>query len=274
MNAMRVVISRELPGDEHRRAFEDDVANMLAAAGIPVVFAPHIYHVPEDDALWAELARQPTVLLTWLHPRPAEWILRRHGLAGNAAAIVQTFGLGEFTAPADCCAAVMKAAGAAAGPASIEEIGSTQPEARWYPVIDGSRCVNCKQCMEFCLFGVYELDDAGKVFARHPDNCKNGCPACSRICPRGAIMFPLHEDPAIAGAPGLLMTPAPAMKAAFYKRTGRPCPLCGKTYRDATLQQSAGARCCTECGLPLDEGSGDDDGDELDSLIDDLERLR
>jgi ferredoxin len=34
------------------------------------------------------------------------------------------------------------------------------------------------------------------------DNCKKGCPACSRVCPENAIIFPQHKQPAIAGAEG------------------------------------------------------------------------
>jgi ferredoxin len=33
-----------------------------------------------------------------------------------------------------------------------------------------------------------------------PDNCRKGCPACSRVCPENAIIFPQHKAPAIAGA--------------------------------------------------------------------------
>lgn len=71
---------------------------------------------------------------------------------------------------------------------------------RWYPVIDYSRCTNCMECIDFCLFGVYGLDDAETILVEQPDNCRKGCPACSRVCPANAIMFPQHKAPAIAGA--------------------------------------------------------------------------
>ena len=71
---------------------------------------------------------------------------------------------------------------------------------RWYPVIDFSRCTNCMECIDFCLFGVYGLDEAETILVEQPDNCRKGCPACSRVCPAGAIMFPQHKAPAIAGA--------------------------------------------------------------------------
>ncbi len=71
---------------------------------------------------------------------------------------------------------------------------------RWYPVIDYSRCTNCMECVDFCLFGVYGLDGVESIFVEQPDNCRKGCPACSRVCPENAIIFPQHKAPAIAGA--------------------------------------------------------------------------
>jgi len=71
---------------------------------------------------------------------------------------------------------------------------------RWYPVIDYSRCTNCMECVDFCLFGVYGVDGAESILVEQPDNCRKGCPACSRVCPENAIIFPQHKAPAIAGA--------------------------------------------------------------------------
>ena len=70
---------------------------------------------------------------------------------------------------------------------------------RWHPVIDYDRCTNCLECLNFCLFGTYGLDEAGRILVEMPETCRDGCPACSRICPVGAIIFPACEDPAIAG---------------------------------------------------------------------------
>jgi len=71
---------------------------------------------------------------------------------------------------------------------------------RWYPVIDYSKCTNCMECIDFCLFGVYGIDGAETILVEQPDNCRKGCPACSRVCPANAIIFPQHKAPAIAGA--------------------------------------------------------------------------
>ncbi len=69
----------------------------------------------------------------------------------------------------------------------------------WFPVIDYDRCTNCMQCLSFCLFGVYGVDDAGHIQAQHQDNCKTNCPACSRVCPEAAIMFPKYKAGPING---------------------------------------------------------------------------
>jgi Pyruvate/2-oxoacid:ferredoxin oxidoreductase delta subunit len=61
----------------------------------------------------------------------------------------------------------------------------------WYPVIDQERCTNCGQCADFCLFGVFEKSGA-HVNVVNPRGCKNNCPACARICPSAAIIFPKY----------------------------------------------------------------------------------
>ncbi len=69
----------------------------------------------------------------------------------------------------------------------------------WFPVIDSDNCVSCKQCVNFCLFGVYGIDADGRVTVLRPDACKTDCPACARVCPAGAIMFPKHKEGSING---------------------------------------------------------------------------
>lgn len=68
----------------------------------------------------------------------------------------------------------------------------------WFPVIDYSRCTNCMQCLSFCLFDVYGVDE-GKIQVQNNDNCKTNCPACSRVCPEVAIMFPKYQTGPING---------------------------------------------------------------------------
>jgi Pyruvate/2-oxoacid:ferredoxin oxidoreductase delta subunit len=69
----------------------------------------------------------------------------------------------------------------------------------WFPVIDYDRCTNCMQCLSFCLFGVYGVDPEQKIQVQNNDNCKTNCPACSRVCPEAAIMFPKYKAGPING---------------------------------------------------------------------------
>jgi len=71
----------------------------------------------------------------------------------------------------------------------------------WFPVIDYDRCTNCMQCLSFCLFDVYGVSESGKIQVQNNDNCKTNCPACSRVCPEVAIMFPKYAHGPINGEP-------------------------------------------------------------------------
>ena len=68
----------------------------------------------------------------------------------------------------------------------------------WFPVLDKERCVECGKCHDFCLFGVYSIENK-KVIVTQPQNCKNNCPACARMCPSRAIIFPKYEKSPING---------------------------------------------------------------------------
>jgi len=82
----------------------------------------------------------------------------------------------------------------------LTEIKSNADWPAWYPVLDYSRCSACGQCADFCLFGVYEKRD-GIVEVVNPSGCKNNCPACARICPHVAIVFPKYlQGGAIGGS--------------------------------------------------------------------------
>lgn len=74
--------------------------------------------------------------------------------------------------------------------------GSWKP---WFPVIDYERCTNCMQCLSFCLFGVYDVDEDKKIEVHEPEKCKTNCPACSRVCPEVAILFPKYKNGPING---------------------------------------------------------------------------
>jgi Pyruvate/2-oxoacid:ferredoxin oxidoreductase delta subunit len=69
----------------------------------------------------------------------------------------------------------------------------------WFPVIDYQRCTNCMQCLSFCLFDVYGVSSDKKIQVQNQSNCKTDCPACSRVCPEVAIMFPKYGHGPING---------------------------------------------------------------------------
>lgn len=70
----------------------------------------------------------------------------------------------------------------------------------WFPVIDFDRCTNCMQCLSFCLFDVYGVSDDKQIQVQNPTKCKTDCPACSRVCPEAAILFPKYRAAPINGA--------------------------------------------------------------------------
>jgi hypothetical protein len=181
---------------EVARHAENQVIDLLAERGADVLVLPHIYDMtPKDPALRRLRSHEgPLTLLTWLPERPARWTLDALEIpAGD----VQFVCLAEQTTP-EAAVDATGLHGAADAAGAVEELDAPAP-ARWYPVIDYDRCVLCGQCMNFCLFGVYSEEDE-RIVATTPDNCKPGCPACARVCPAGAIMFPHYtEDDVIAG---------------------------------------------------------------------------
>lgn len=247
---------------------------------------PELYHVEEASPVWDQLraSGQPLVVVTGIHARPAEWLLRHYGLGEQG---LQVISLLDVADPAEFVQRVEQAlvalgATAAAGPTpSVIPIFSDRECAgeRWYPVHDKSRCSECGHCLQFCLFGVYELDEEGKVRVARPDNCKPGCPACARICPHSAIMFPLYQkDPAIAGAPGHFVELDAEGRRLFYGRTGAQCPTCGQGG-EVLRRGRAADDCCAECGRPVavaplpPVAAAGNTGDDLDALLDELEQL-
>jgi Pyruvate/2-oxoacid:ferredoxin oxidoreductase delta subunit len=82
------------------------------------------------------------------------------------------------------------------GQRPMNQPGNWKP---WFPVIDYSRCTNCMQCLSFCLFDVYGVSEDNKIQVQNNDNCKTNCPACSRVCPEVAIMFPKYNAGPING---------------------------------------------------------------------------
>ncbi len=275
-----VLIERASDRDGHG-IDEDQLAASVAARGFDVLLCPPLYHLPEDDPVWAALGmlRSLAAVFGRLHPRPMSRLLSRHGIDGG----LPTLDLREFSTVDNALQALIGSLPeeiVTGAPGAVTEVGSAAvaSEERWYPVVDEERCVNCQHCLQFCLFGVYELDAEGRVRVTQPDNCKHGCPACARICPQSAIMFPLYDkDRAISGAPGEFVELDAAAKRMFYARTEQQCPVCGQ---DGPVKRdgSAGGGKCPECGRPLAVAAGAEEPrsaalDEIDALIDQLDRM-
>lgn len=154
--------------------------------------------------------------------------------------------------------------------AALRRIDETPPR-RWYPVIDYSRCTNCMQCIDFCLFGVYGVDAAQTILVEQPDNCRKGCPACSRVCPENAIIFPQHKTPAIAGSP---TGAAGSLKIDLSKLFGAPDALeVAVLERDVELVAAGRQAVGMTVGIPKRQQQKQGPKDELDRLIDQLDEL-
>jgi NAD-dependent dihydropyrimidine dehydrogenase PreA subunit len=148
------------------------------------------------------------------------------------------------------------------------------PDRRWYPVIDYSRCTNCLECLDFCLFGVYGVDSMERILVEHQDSCKKGCPACSRVCPEQAIMFPEYKTAAIAGAP---VGSISGLKIDLTKLFGgevKDALSQAVEERDRELVADGRAAVGMAVGIPkrqADRPQGP--RDDLDKLMDDLDAL-
>lgn len=223
-----VILSRSRdPGSQQQLLEEKLLRGLATRPGLDLTVIPHLYDLKPDGPAISALRAMPgdLLVLSWLYPRAAYWTLEAHGVAGRLgptsslpsddvdqssqrntntpARTIWCFDLRTQDQPEPYLDEIERIAGVKPElPAKREfaprEVGeAVRP--RWYPVIDSSRCTNCLECLNFCLFGVYGLGQENAILIEQPDACRPGCPACSRICPQGAIMFPQHADPAIAG---------------------------------------------------------------------------
>jgi NAD-dependent dihydropyrimidine dehydrogenase PreA subunit len=244
----------EAPADEKDRVIDQRQVpkRKIYCLDLRAANKPQVY-VDEIKRIYAELNTQVVGLMDWIGGSPKPEQTQR------------------FLHPTNDTALDSDGALAAPQVVRIEE----SPERRWYPVIDYSRCTNCMECIDFCLFGVYGVDKVETILVEQPDNCRKGCPACSRVCPENAIIFPQHKTPTIAGAnevAGSLKIDLSALFGAPAK--GEDALKVAAQERDEQLLLAGREAVGLSVGIPKrqsDKPAGPKD--DLDKLIDGLDEL-
>jgi NAD-dependent dihydropyrimidine dehydrogenase PreA subunit len=300
---LAVVVSRGRAEPSSRQKTHQDLADSLDGwQGVEVVTLPHLYDLAPDGPGMQHLrsVAGDMVVLSRLYPRAAFWVLDANGIRGRMGPVspaqedpetvpedtpqpaaelpdrtIWCLDLREYDQLAPMLEEIERFAVQATG-GPVVSLGGDRPATgngrthleedtryRWYPVIDYSRCRNCLECLNFCLFGVFGLDESQRLLVEQPDACRNGCPACSRVCPSHAIIFPQHNSPAIAGDPEASVEGFNLDLVQLLGTTG--AAELAAAERERALQQRAKA----DGPGPNQPGQEDD----LDRLVDDLDAM-
>jgi len=172
----------------------------LEAARIPFTMVPDLCGMAAmKDPFLKQLASRPESQILACYPRAIR-ALFKFGDAPLAPEGVKLINLREASIESALGSLDLPAVTAEGAPEKDSPEQADSSWIPWFPVIDSERCSQCQQCLGFCLFGVYALAPDGKVIVQQPNACKTNCPACARICPQVAIIFPKYEAGAIAGA--------------------------------------------------------------------------
>jgi NAD-dependent dihydropyrimidine dehydrogenase PreA subunit len=336
-----VVISQGQSKNPQQRRLEEEIATrLLLEREVEVSLVPHLYDMDRDHTglLFLRGIGGPLVVLSWLYPRAARWVLDRQGVRGRegVSELVDEAdadeeaddsgdnsprGIGAVDVPPrklycidlrvssnvddylreirriirennEQVVQLMDWIQGSPQPQQLERyllqpemlnaeqpvIPSPQdteaPKRRWYPVIDYSRCTNCMECIDFCLFGVYGVDVLDRILVEAQDNCKKGCPACSRVCPENAIMFPQHKTPAIAGADGEVAGLKIDLSQLFGGSSGKDALELAVAERDVELLRDGREAVGASVGLPKRRAhAANQPQDDLDRLMDGLDAL-
>jgi Pyruvate/2-oxoacid:ferredoxin oxidoreductase delta subunit len=347
-----VVIAQSPGKNPVKRNVEETIAaTLLLDPQVDVSLVPHLYDLTADHTgmLFLKSVRGDMIILSWLFPRAARWILDRNGVKGHEGVSllkpaadddededdrdaespperpnalgawdlpnrkIYCLDLRDHAAPQvyldeirrivqECSVQTvdlmgwikgspapeqlqrylnpvgMSPTGNGAGSSAAAPVASPTSNVaeemtrrRWYPVIDYSRCTNCMECIDFCLFGVYGVDGGDRILVEQQDNCKKGCPACSRVCPENAIIFPEHKTPAIAGSE---VGTAAGLKIDLSKLFGAPSALEQAVLeRDVELVADGRDAVGMSVGIPKRRSNAPQTHDALDELMDGLDKL-
>ncbi len=190
-------------GHGHGQSVDHDASAIVPAEAMTVV----LYEGPGARAMTPQRRAElisATVAAGYRVLRPAPWVSLPADT--SAVAIVGEFEGGHIppdltgdgvvciNAAGMCPCGTLGAVDEARAAMGLPKPGTWMP---WFPVIDYDRCSDCKQCANFCLFGVFSTD--GGVRVSNPAACKTNCPACARMCPNGAIIFPHYPTGPING---------------------------------------------------------------------------
>jgi len=209
---MKVLLCRCSNGGVIPRNREAEILAGLRKGGVEVMESADLCAMAatRDDSL-REVARDPDLRVIACQPRAVEWLFHMAGapLAGKEGVVLD--------ARSREASEILDELGVPEAPAVDPEppVPSSRG-ASWFPTIDFSRCSHCDRCRDFCLFDVFGSSPGGEIYVKNPSNCKPNCPACARICPEGAIVFPQSGEPTVNGLqiPGKEMTPEEAVAEA------------------------------------------------------------
>lgn len=314
MSLTVVISQSQSKNPAHRSLEQGIIQQLEAEASADLFVVPHLYDMKPGDSVAKELEKLhgDLVFCSWLYPRSIHWVLDSLAIRGHFAEAswaeedsdaqasddsedreesgesinrvndwrdipdrkIYCLDLRSHTSPD---AYVEEVRGIATSN-STDKVSVQQLESdlrrRWYPVIDYSRCTNCMECIDFCLFGVYGIDGDETILVEQSDNCRKGCPACSRVCPENAIIFPQHKTPAIAGA----LSDAADVKIDLSQLFGAPdtgedAKRVAERERDEQLLIAGRKPLGPEESDDRSLGSSATDKDDLDELIDELDRM-
>jgi Pyruvate/2-oxoacid:ferredoxin oxidoreductase delta subunit len=176
---------------------KQSVSDGLLRGGIAVDFVPDLCGLAARRDPWLKrFQNKKSVKIIACYPRAVRWLFHRAGV--ELAEEATLFNMREEEAPEILATLLSQREG---GPGFFKEKkDDNNGWIPWFPVIDYDRCTGCLQCKKFCLFSVFTETEAGRPHVLNPKNCKTNCPACARICPEAAIIFPKHDSIPINGS--------------------------------------------------------------------------